>query len=335
MAGRRLQKTVHYKRATSKDSAFHLQGAVDDALQAKRKAESRMEILGLDDSERRFVNACSRRKGMLFGQMLHYEAGKPQSLIVLDDGAEEYLIEDLPIGAGRDGKRRELMDSVLYFGILENHVALVASRGFGSREFETHLHWLLNDCAKTVRDGLVYILQDQPTTNARENIGKASIKTVRIGAPLGAEPVPAITPGPRGHATTRFRPVGQAIDALEAFFGDDWRAQLQLRDALDDANLYVRLDISYRRTTSDQGEHVLRNVCQAARHYDPDDAIIELQGGGMLRGDDLKLSGKISVNTVASGALDSQDLYTQMEYWLRDRMQQGLIGQDVCQDCTI
>ena len=57
------------------------------------------------------------------------------------------------------------------------------------------------------------------------------------------------------------------------------------------------------------------------RHIEPEDVKIELNGGGIIKGDNLKLSGPISVK-YNNGLIDESDLYNQMHGWLLQKIEQ-------------
>ncbi|RDF38423.1 hypothetical protein DWA26_18990, partial [Acinetobacter baumannii] len=90
---------------------------------------------------------------MFFGELIIVESGKAQAVLKIDnDSATEfpiktYLTEDLPDDEDESVEvvRKEFIDSVLYFGVIDNHVAIIQSRSLTARTLESYLGWLLGE----------------------------------------------------------------------------------------------------------------------------------------------------------------------------------------------
>ena len=133
--------------------------------------------------------------------------------------------------------------------------------------------------------------------------------------------------GPSGTGFTKavkWIPKGIGADLIKAALGEDWLNSLKLEDALDEANLQVNLEITYLRKTTSTGQKMLDNIASSLRHIEPDDVKIELNGGGLVKGNDLKLTGPISVQ-YNNGLIDESDLYNQMHSWLLQKIEQDEI----------
>ncbi|MCV5446552.1 hypothetical protein OFN46_33815, partial [Escherichia coli] len=76
----------------------------------------------------RFLNKSDTYKTILFGQLVLFEKDKSQSLLELSDNVKFYDINSITSndiiidGDKRSDKKREFVDSILYFGVLNNHV---------------------------------------------------------------------------------------------------------------------------------------------------------------------------------------------------------------------
>ncbi|MFH4181062.1 hypothetical protein WDA55_23695, partial [Acinetobacter baumannii] len=71
---------------------------------------------------------------------------------------------------------------------------------------------------------------------------------------------------------------------------------LKLEDGLDDANLKLKLTLTYNRKTSKSGQKVIDTVASSMRHND--DYVRTLEDGTKVTADNLKMSGKKSVKTI-------------------------------------
>jgi hypothetical protein len=329
-------KTIHYKRAVITNTHITLQNLLTAAFDSKgkaTKAKQRREVLNPDDQSCRLINHHKEYNGMLFGQLIFFEPGRSQVLITLDDDADYYEIDSITPDSIDNGpgkvedekikKRREFIDSMLYFGVLDNHVVLVQSASLRARELEAHLAWLLGSCTEVIERNSALILQDKPSEETIKKIEKAPVKSVHLGTPVEArvdessltdKDEPSLEAS--GFAKkVKWIPCGMGADVIQAALGADWFERLDLDSSLDEANLQVTLEITYLRKTTRNGQKMLDNIATSLRHIDEADVKIDLHGGGTLRGNDLKLTGTVSVKT-NNGIVDESDLYHQLHSWM-------------------
>jgi hypothetical protein len=324
-------KRIHYKQAHIAGETATLEDLLDAALNKFKRADDRKERVNSNsDDFFRLINKSERFQGMLFCQFLAFEPGQAQKYIQLKNEAESYDIksvgsEELSKLSGeeleeRQAKveeiRREFIESILYFGISGNHIVVLQSRSLTTRELETHLAWFLTSLSDHLKTGTVFVLKDKPKEDVMRKILQRPVKTVSIGAPVYAELQQSQVDG--GEKTTQWLPVGKGADLLKAYLGEQWRSLIQqskLEDCLDDANLEVRLQVTYLRKTNPSGEALLRNIATAARHYPDEDVAVELVGGTKLSGADIRLWDTIKLKTYKS-LVDEHDLFIQMHTWL-------------------
>ncbi|HHL31066.1 MAG TPA: hypothetical protein ENJ41_00680 [Oceanospirillales bacterium] len=325
MSTEKKNKTLYYKKATFLQDGGDLQKSLANALKSRKNLGARKETLNEEDKTYRLVGKSTKQGGMLFGNLVLYTAGVHQNMIAFKEDEEELNFEDIPPPQKKDGRHREFLDSVLYFGVLGNHVVVAQSSALRSRELENHWMWLLSDCTKVLNGDDRVMLIDQSTKATRKTLQKAHVKSVILGSELETIPEQDST-----ETTTlktkklRYTPVGKARDLLQAIVGEDFFSRNKLEDSLDDANLHVTLEISYLRKTTENAQKLLDNLAVSMRHTDKDDVAIKLEGGGTIKGDDLNINGPIRVNS-HNGIIEEQDLYTQMFNWLEAKLQQGLI----------
>ncbi|SUV67099.1 Uncharacterised protein [Acinetobacter baumannii] len=102
------------------------------------------------------------------------------------------------------------------------------------------------------------------------------------------------------------------VDVLKSAFGVDLE-NLKLEDGLDDANLKLKLTLTYNRKTSKSGQKVIDTVASSMRHND--DYVITLEDGTKVTADNLKMSGKISVETI-NNKVYNDGLKVQLYNWM-------------------
>lgn len=328
-------KTIHYKRAVITNCTLNLQELLKQAFQGNAaKAKHRREIINPDDESCRLINHRKEYNGMTFGQLIFFEPGRSQMLITLDDDAEYYEINSITPDSideqnketenTQTKKHREFVDSMLYFGVLDNHVVLVQSSSLRARELEAHLSWLLGSCAEVIEKNNALILQDKPSEQTISKIENSPVKSVHIGTPIESK----IKEHPDNHTKNnetpeqtgfakkiKWIPCGMGANVIQAALGSDWFERLDLDSSLDEANLQVSLEITYLRKTTSNGQRMLDNIATSLRHVDEADVKIDLHGGGTIKGGELKLTGLVSVKTI-NGLIDESDLYHQLHSWI-------------------
>lgn len=343
MAKEKKNKTIHYKRAVISNTSSSLQELLESALLNKDSdvfnAVKRKEFINSDSDYCRLINRKKNFSGIFFGQLVLWEPGKSQTYIKLDENSESYDIEPMSSEDIKDGRENELahkiqkefINSILYFGVFDNHVVVLQSSSLRVRELETHLSWFLGTCCQSISAESVLILKDKPTEETIRKIESQPVKTVKLGAPVGTyEEIKEKAPDEKNEipvvAGTKYQsknikwvPKGIGVDVVKALMNAGIFEKVSLEDALDDANLKVSLEISYIRKTTTSGQKMLDNLATSLRHMEDSDVRIELQGGGTLRGEDLKLSGSISVQTF-NGLVDENDLYRQMHAWIMSKI---------------
>lgn len=336
MAQEKKRKNILYKRASIIHEEKSLQNLLEKALAKEGgcfKASDRRESPNADQASVRFINRHTTHSGMFFGQLIFFEPGRSQTYIELDDDADTYTIdaltpESLNSAKSAEQKRKEFVESMLYFGVYENHLVLLQSSALKSRDLEAHLAWLLGTRTDGLKNNSAVILKDKPTEETLKRIVKSPVKSVHIGTPVESS-VPESSadkleesPSGAGFAkAVKWIPKGMGANLLKAALGEDWLNNLRLEDALDEANLQVNLEITYLRKTTSTGQKMLDNIASSMRHIEPEDVKIELNGGGIIKGDNLKLSGPISVK-YNNGLIDESDLYNQMHGWLLQKIEQ-------------
>ncbi len=339
MARDKKTKSVHYKLASISNQTETLQNLLERALAEDSPAHialRRMEATNPDDeSVCRLINHHTNHEGMFFGQLVRFEAGRGQVLMTFDDQASEYSIDTITsdaVAGGEDAeketnaekvrRRREFIDSILYFGVLDNHLVVMQSQALTTRELEAHLGWLLGTCLNVMARNSALILQDKITEKVRAKVEKSPVKTVSIGTPVETREEQEDTgekqqPEAKG---VKWIPGGVGADILSAALGADWLNKLKLEDSLDEANLQVQLKVTYLRKTSKTGQKMLDNIASSMRHAHDDDVVVELVNGGKLVGGEVRLNGKLSVQTT-NGIVDATALYHDMHNWLLSKIE--------------
>ncbi|EXI13981.1 hypothetical protein J610_3749, partial [Acinetobacter sp. 723929] len=163
-------KTVHYKKVDFLKGANLgnlLKAQLLDKDSFYHKAINRQQFVSATKDDFILINHASSHQSMFFGELIIVESGKAQAVLKIDnDSATEfpiktYLTEDLPDDEDESVEvvRKEFIDSVLYFGVIDNHVAIIQSRSLTARTLESYLGWLLGEAAKALPANSALILK--------------------------------------------------------------------------------------------------------------------------------------------------------------------------------
>ena len=98
---------------------------------------------------------------------------------------------------------------------------------------------------------------------------------------------------------------------------DDDLSTMRLEDDLEDANLKMKIEMTYDRKTSESGQRVIDSVAASLRHSD--DYKIYLTDGSSITADQMKLSGTISMQII-KGNVYQAGLKSQIHTWLIDNV---------------
>ncbi|MGX9377473.1 hypothetical protein ACWXV6_22155 [Pantoea ananatis] len=330
-------KNIVYKEVTMSGVTQSLQEILTEILDKYKKADMRKEMVSPEDEDLfRLINKHEIDRGMLFCQLVAFEPGHSQRYIQLKNDAESYQIRSVTsdelskmtveeaeeVRSEQEKIIREFIDSILYFGVFGNGIVVLQSRSLTTRELEIHLRWLLGTLTSYLGDQNSLKVSDKPKEEIIEEVLKKPVKSVSVGAPVSA-----VSDLSKGSNNASWVPAGTASELLKTMLAEKWESFLRsskLEDCLDDANLEVTLKISYKRTTSDSGERMLRNLVDATRHYPDDDVVVEMVGGTRVTGKDIRLWNKVRLTTQKS-LIDEKELYGQMHDWMATLLNDGEI----------
>lgn len=317
----RGQKSVWYKRAQhTLEDGVHLQHLMSEALSQLADPFARLWAPSGDSGGKLAINAFSSHHGALVGQFVSFEPGHQQAVIKLAGGTEAFDISTMPPGA--DG---EFLEGICYFYVFQDHVLFVQAKSLGTREFERYLSWLLATATSVIQPETVLIIADQPTTATQRRVANKRVRGVTFGTPL--RPV-AAAETVNDKSVMVYEASGSAWEGLRAFLGADVFDQVKMTAALDSAQVEVQVTVRVtgKRSVSDDAHRMLGAIARAARHVDPDDIELEVQGVGTLKGADLKIHKVLSLKLLSSGGLvEEGELWQKMSVWFHKMISDGTI----------
>jgi hypothetical protein len=317
------QKRLSYKRAIYMQGKSTLQTQLASAIAKAKTVGERKQIVNAAENTFMLLNSVRTKWSMLFGSMILYSRGRNQPLVTEDDSAIELTVQQMAPGVDQSGARRDFVESLLFFGIKGNHVVVLQTAGLRARQFESHLNWLLETKTNVMPNDDRVALADHPSKTAIREILKSPVRKVTIGLPLETAPTTkATTKTDSRHLS--FRPEGAGFQVLKDLLGLDWFKKMKLDESLDESRLRVDVHVTYARTTTTAGQELLNDIAVQLRHQEPDEVTINLKNGAKLTGEELKISGPVSVKTYG-GLVDPEDLFPRMREWLEQQFKDGVI----------
>lgn len=332
----RKTKAVVYKRARFLTEGPLLQPLLAKALTKYSTVGARRESLALPDegSIWRLIAQFRIEDEMVFGMLMRYAPGTDPAFVEDDESAKFLTLQQLSAPVSAKGKRRELVDGMLFFGACDNHLVMMQSTALRSDHLETHLQWLLHSAGVVEATNTLQLVDEVPQ-KVKNQLAKKKIKKFDIGGALVPLAAPPASPASRkSTATVKSAAVSTSslaeensssriIAAIKTLMSKDEAANLKL-DALAGANFEYRLEIKYQRTTTEDGQKLMDTLGAALRHAEGVDTTLHLEGGGRLRGEELRLNGKVRIDTY-SGVPVTDEVFEAMRTWLLEQLKSGAL----------
>ncbi len=308
-----------------------LQGLLEEALRKLNSVGDRFSIIedktkeeNEDTGFRRFINTHRSALGMEFGSLVLYAGGVNKQTLTIDKSADEVDVEQIAPPQTIDGRRREFLESILYYGVQDNHVVLLQSMALKSREFEDYINWLLKKAGVITEENNVFLNNYAPKIT-KEKLEQATVKSVKIGTPLYSTFEEVINNNVTS-VKKRFRPMGEGLDILR-LIAPHRLDDITFDEIQEDSNLEVFVEVTYKRQTDNDSQDLLNKLTQALRHVGDDDIKIELKGAGTILGSELQIKSFKNIES-HNGIVMPKSAFERMHEWLADNLEMGLIDPD-------
>lgn len=274
--------------------------------------------------------------GFVFGTLMTYTPGTDPLFLVDDEDAADVLIEKLKAPATDDGKRREILESLMFFGVIRDHLVLMQSQALKAPQLEIYLRWLLHG-AEVLRGDNTLLLVDTPTQSLRTKMTSGQgIRSIKLGGEVlpasvlgGAKPEAVQPdaanhkePSERTHAVSVVASAAQedhgVLAALKKLLSPAQAAKIDF-DQLAGSNIEMSVTLRYKKETTEDGQKLMDTLGAALRNTEEVETVLTLNDGGTIRGADLKLNGVIKVNSY-DGQLGTSEVYEEMRQWLLSKV---------------
>lgn len=333
MGSQTVTRKLFYKRAAFHDhsSGPQLSDLLRLALRRAKKNGGRRESLARDGETPvyRVIGDVRSEREWIFGVLMRFAPGTSGQFVSDDPAAEVLTITKLKAGLDAQGRQLKLLDSLLFFGVLGNHVVLLQG-ALRSGDLERHLQWLLYTVDALPHSNRMRLVDHVPR-KFRDMVKRHPVKSVTIGADLDSTPFPEPgKPSPDGWkppeqftAEARMAAGEQngILAAIRRLIPEDKFSKLDL-DALSGSNLGYKLTLTYDRKTTKDGQKLLDGLGMGLRDSDEVETVLTLKSGERIKGDHLKISGPVRV-PLYEGAPAPLEVFELMRSWLLQRVEGG------------
>lgn len=309
-------KSLTYKiaRFNVAQESMNLYDLLTAALKMKKSAASRKREVEGNSST--LINYHGTHKGLRVAELINYTAGQRQPFAKIDDKADTLELSSL---APPDNKS-EFLQNILYFGTIGNSVIISQSLSLRSQQLEDYLNWLLTD-TKLLKDGQLVQLSDHPPLDKDKAITTA--KHIEFNAPVALTPVAP----PGAQEVSYYKPDDVGWELLKKLLPTDFKlpGKLKASDIVGTGELNVSLKLSWARDNKKDSTGFMDSISNALRHIDDEVDYSIMTRSGLITKNELKLKRPVSVKTDDKGFVQKDDMWSKMESWLAELIEQKRI----------
>lgn len=327
--GIRISKPVVYKRVEffDKKKSPSLKSLLELALKKHSTVGDRKVNVGDADAPMFHVIGASKseKDGFVFGMLMAYSPGADPLFLVDDANAENITLEKLKAPDTDEGKRRELLESVMFFGVIRNHLVLMQSHALKAIQFERYLTWFLRH-SNQLADNNYLSLLDTPTQSVKERIEQGNgVRSIKLGSEV--LPLTAMqNPPPAAVSATKSVTVISApkngtwgpLEAVKKLMDPSQIAKIDF-DQLTGSNIEMTVTLRYKKSTSAGGHKLMDTLGSVFRNTDEVETELELTDGSTIKGSDLKLHGHVRVSSYG-GQLSESEVNEVLRQWLLSKI---------------
>lgn len=319
------QKMFRYRKARFHESSLTLESALQQALDVFPQVGERWENITHEDANdglRRFVNSNEHSRNLFFGDLVMHAPGE-KNAVEIDPKAKELSVSAIAPSIGENGKRREFLESILYFAARKNHVAIIQSQSLRVRDIENHLNWLLRESGVISKDDQLALDNELPKfTRDKIQDSRADVKNLKVSADLVDEWSQSKEGDDSNVNSVKYSPKGGMLETIKGLLVEGYT--LDLDSILDDPQLEVIVEVKHKRKKDPAAQRLINQITRGLRHVPESDIMIEIDNIGKVKGSELSIQSKESVKCYKE-LLDREDLIAKMSKWLDKQITSGLL----------
>lgn len=298
------------------------------ALDKLPMALKRRQNIDESDEDYRLINYHSKHHDMLVAELFDYTKGHAQPYAKL---ARKHVLDLETLDAP---DQSEFIHSILYFGVLGNHVVVSQSRSLRVLHLENYINWLLRE-AGIIPDDDFLMLVDQPPDEVKKNLSTVSdTKKISFLAPVAFEESEVSTREDSVDVDVvkkiKLAPFGVGWEAFQSMLPNGLRLpkEIDIDDIVENRSLEVKLEVTWKGARKEDSTSLLDTISTQLRHVDTElDFEIQTRAGKITK-DHIKLATSESIATKKSGFLDRDKLWVKMLEWLKFLLKTNRVQND-------
>ena len=313
---KRETKKLIYKQVDGLANGENLQNVLQKALVRHPLASKRVEPLGADGSQVRFLNVHRKHQNLMVGIFHRLTKGAGQYVIAMPDSGQDWPVQLVTPPPTEGKEHREFVEGTLFFALWKNNLVMHQSSACRAEQIESYFSWLLSRGQE--KQYLVGFSDPVPPDLRKKS--KQPVTSIKFGSSFTTgSPAPASAGKEKG-ARIRFTPVGGVWEGIKSILRElnaDVPNEMLLDDALADQDIRVDLELSCskKKSQSTAGE-VLGTLGRSLSHSDADSFVVSLADGTKIRAKEMKVETDVRVECVQKQPV-TEELFKSMVEWMQ------------------
>jgi hypothetical protein len=324
------QKDLVYKEATFLNAPGKtLQEMLLAARRKLKFAAQREQRHGTDNDSARVWNSTTKCGNLTCGMFHTYEHGRSQLILGVADDVEEYDVLS-SLAPEHKKKPSEFNEGLLFFGVTDNHVAVLQSFALRFGPFEEYLNWFLRDTAKEMDAENYLKLTDPPTKKRLKDRTLKPLHSVTItpslhssvGVSLGTKPEKTMKKLGMSLLPSDWKP----LKAILSLAGAELPDELRLDNDFDPKHLQVSIELKWLNGDKGRAQTpVLDTIMHAFQDVENPPIRAVMVDGQEIKGEELRLRRPASIKVDGKIPV-ARSVYEEMVKFLVDLKKAGDIG---------
>lgn len=314
-----LRKNVYYKQArfNRSENSANLKSKIDEALRGLKTIGERRFNVGGKDEPCFLINTPineTKANGFTFGTLITFTPGKDPLFLIDDEDASNFSLEKIKVRLTDDGKRREFIESIMFFCVKGNHVALLQSQSLKAIHLEQYLNWIFNKSGITSPDQRV-TLDDSPPPRIVEKIKSGEgVREINISGFVSANNSSQLNIGSTQDLFKEESEEKGFTKFLKSFVHESSDSELDF-SKLHNSSIRMSINLKYSDSANQNGQNLMDSMGAVFRNLEGVDTTLELANGSTIKGSELKVHGPVSVGSYG-GQLVEFEAYESLREWL-------------------
>ncbi|MGH7951632.1 MAG: hypothetical protein ACREFE_06900 [Limisphaerales bacterium] len=310
---KRESKKLIYKAVDGFANEETLQNELEKALIRYSIPSKRVESLGNDGSQVRFINVHRKHQKLIVGIFHRLTRGAGQYVIEMSDSGQDWPVQLIVAGTD-EKKQREFVEGTLFFALWNNHLVVHQSNACRAEQLESYFSWLLS--REQEKQYLVGFSDPLPPDLRKKT--KQPVTSIKFGSSFTTSVASPISNAKKSRV--HFTPIGGVWEGIKAILRElkaDVPEEMLLDDALGEQDIRVDLELSCskKKAQSTAGE-VLNVLGRSLSHSESDAFEVLLADGTKIRAKQMKVETDVRVECVQRQPVP-EELFKSMVEWMQ------------------